>query len=173
MKNLNWLTMSQITMDEMTAFLQWLNGQPHGRATLRSILDCPINSGKLSGTVRGLDQLDFVFRNQAYVEITDLGHAYLKSEAFDKKVMLRRLFSNSLPVERTIHLLERSFNGRLTRLAVADLFRDVFGAQVTDVEIQGFINWANAIDLFRYSADRSEIVRLPELQSERSPHREL
>ena len=149
----------------MTAFLRWLESQPQGEANLGAILDWPTDVNKLSGVVRGLEQLGLVIRRQTSVAISDIGRRFCNSEIREKMARMREIFLDVVPVKRITELLERSFYGRLPRRVVADSFRETFGSQVTDAEVQGFINWAHESELFQYDKDRAEIVSIQLLSS--------
>jgi hypothetical protein len=157
MKILNWLDISRLKTGDMTAFLRWLNNEPQGAADLGVILDWPPDSNKLSGIIRGLIQLEFVVRDKDYISISNDGRRFCKAENEEKMALMRGIFLDVVPVRKIMELLERSFYGRLPRRVVADFFKETFGNRITDIEIQGFIEWAHESALFRYDKVKAEI----------------
>lgn len=159
MKNLNWIIMGRMTLEEMTIFLQWLDAHPSGEVTSREMLDFPIKSHRLSGVVLGLLQLEYINRPKNVVTINDSGRRFITAEIRERKALLKAKFLDVVPVKRLSDLLERSFSGRLNGRVVLEHFREFYGGQVTEVEIQGFVEWAHDVALFLYDKNRNEIVR--------------
>lgn len=162
MKNLNLNALSQISLDEVHVVTRWLEKFPSGEITERQMrIAPPLRTSKLGAMLKVLEQFDFIVRGADHVSLSAIGRRFAQAELKDGLQIVREVFLHLQfePAQTIAGLLQNSATGRLKRKAVSETLRQACGPQLTDSEVQGFVDWAQWVELFHYDRKRDEIVR--------------
>lgn len=159
MKTLNLPALGQITLEDMTCFLSWLERLPNGEVSPNSLeKNSPIRTSKLNPMLKVLDQFGFVFKKDSRFKITMSGKDFSQSSLSVKKAILRILFLKIEAVQRIADLLKRSTTGRLQKRIVSESFHLGSISPFAESEILAFISWGQSCELFDYDKKKEEIL---------------
>ena len=174
MKHLNLFAWGEISLEDLRAFLAWLDAIPSGEASIEQIKkNPPIRTSKVGAVLRVLEGPGFVRVKAGHYVLTPSGEEFAKSSPSGMKASIRGFFLAIEPIRRIAELLGASLNGRLPKLLVGEMLSKDSPTAVTEAEVQGLILWAGICGLFGYDRRRQEIVRLenesPETPFGRTP----
>ena len=159
MKKFNLPAFCQITLVEVGSFLVWLQKATDGTVTLRQMeMASPIRTSKLSLMLKLCEQFDFLERREIHVSIKSSGGQFANVKFAEKMAIIRGLFLNYEQVQNVVDLLVQSPTGRLKKKHVEEIFGVHPDSIVTQGDVMGFIEWANACELFSYDKKREELT---------------
>jgi hypothetical protein len=158
-KKFNLPAFRQISLVEVGSFLVWLQKATDGTVTLRQMeMASPIRTSKLGLMLKLCEQFDFLERREIHVSIMTGGKHFANVKFAEKMAIIRRLFLDYEQVQNIIDLLAKSQTGRLKKRHVEEIFGMGPGSLVTQGDVMGFIEWANACELFSYDKKREELI---------------
>jgi hypothetical protein len=168
MKNLNLPALGQITLEDITLFMSWLDKCPSGETSIDFIKrNPPIRGSKVNPIIKVLDQFALINSKQNRIVISGPGKDFARSSSTVRKAVIRTLFMKVEQVQRILELLKASATGRLHKRVVNDSFSLGSPNQIADSEILGFIAWAQSCELFYYDKTYEEIFCInPEVPKE-------
>ena len=158
MKKLNLSAIRQVTLIETGSFLTWLQKAEGGTVTLRQMeMASPIRTSKLGFMLKLGEQFDLLNRSQIHVSIAANGKKFAEAKFPEKMAIIRALFMDCEQVQKIVDSLGKSSTGKLKKRYVQEIFGMGPGSLVTDGDVMGFIEWAQACELFSYDKKREEI----------------
>lgn len=161
MKTINLSALAQFTLEDVCSFVSWLENVPATGISLeRMKSNPPVRTSKIGPMLKVLEPSGLISRKQDRYTLTSAGKDFSRSGVTVRKGVMRNQFMNVDAVQRLLELLLTSENGRLPLKVVHESFNLGALSIATGAEIQGFISWAQACELFGFDKKAEEIFRM-------------